>query len=1213
MTSRRSYLETINAGRQRRAAPSLDDLNRTLEALESQLERPRPFAGLESETPHRGQAALRNVTRDFERTRREGDGAAAVGQIAAELNALREEMRAQMADALAREFEGLRSEVRRIAHEASENGPGAGLDRDIERLQAAIADLATRSDDRSVSVLRLELEQVKAGLGGLAREDTLRDFDRRMTRFAEEVSSRDTDSDPAIAALTGRLEEIAIAVDALPSSLSITALEERVRTLASALDGLARQQDTQSAQTFDMIGERLDEISRAIAASVGTASAARFDPEPFQRIEARMASLASQIEELVDDRPSREVLGQIAALSTRVDEIAARAVLPEKAVERLGNQLTAIVDRLEKEPSALDANAVFDGLERRFADLAEALDRRQNEANEQGSALLHDLDARLESIVTRLDAQATNSGSELLAVMDERFADLSARLDDRVAFGPEAASIRSLEIRLEDIAARIEASSRQAGNVDSSIIQRLETQVADLTAYLSRPAQSLPALDDLAPRFDQIERSIASQHQSLIDAAREAAVEAVRELSSEDADPQALAALSSELQAFETLTRKSDERNARTFEAIHDTLIKIVDRLGAMEQGEPAPSPAAAPRMPAAAQLETRVPVLDEPKPVLSETPSIAADDAEPLLDEEVATARQELGERSVRSPAEAAAAAAAAAMKNETGLMTPVADKRSMLGGLRGAFRRRKEKAGATEIVETAALEKDEPSLDQPLDPKLANQPLEPGSGAPDLNAIMKRVREERGPLNRKDEIDAAKSDFIAAARRAAQAAAAEAVIKKKSGDDGGSARSRFGALLSARRKTVLMGTVAIAVGLAGVQLSQAFLSDGEQVAATDIQPVEPVAEPAPQMLASATPDTVEAAMAADSTDVETMAEPAVGPLAATEAVAQPEPMAPEVADAAPTVPAAQTAFAAEQPMLGAAGEQKLAAINPAPTPATAGPASLREAADAGDPRALFEIGSRYAEGRNGEADMTEAARWYQRAADAGFAPAQYRIGSFYEKGLGVERDVAKARALYEASATQGNASAMHNLAVLYAMGADGAPDNENAVKWFTAAADHGIKDSQFNLGILAAKGVGMPQDLEASYKWFALVAKGGDSDAAAKRDEIAKTLKPAELEKAKASADQWKAKETDAAANDVSVPADWRESQDTTASVDLKQAVRNIQRILNKNGYDAGEPDGVMGGKTKSAVIAFQAANDLTPDGEINEPLVRALLAKK
>ena len=61
------------------------------------------------------------------------------------------------------------------------------------------------------------------------------------------------------------------------------------------------------------------------------------------------------------------------------------------------------------------------------------------------------------------------------------------------------------------------------------------------------------------------------------------------------------------------------------------------------------------------------------------------------------------------------------------------------------------------------------------------------------------------------------------------------------------------------------------------------------------------------------------------------------------------------------------------------------------------------------------------------------------------------------------------------------------------------------------------------------------------------------------------------------------------------------------------MKKAVQNIQLILNKNGYDAGGADGVMGGKTKTAIMAFQTDNKMQATGEIDEKLVKALLARK
>src|SRR5690606_34223392 len=126
-----------------------------------------------------------------------------------------------------------------------------------------------------------------------------------------------------------------------------------------------------------------------------------------------------------------------------------------------------------------------------------------------------------------------------------------------------------------------------------------------------------------------------------------------------------------------------------------------------------------------------------------------------------------------------------------------------------------------------------------------------------------------------------------------------------------------------------------------------------------------------------------------------------------------------------------------------------------------------------------------------------------------------------FYEKGIGVARDIAEAKRWYRQAAESGNASAMHNLAVLHAMGAEGDADNEAASRWFLRAAELGVRDSQFNLGILSAKGVGMEQNLQEAYKWFALVAKAGDKDAAEKRDEIARALRPEQLETARAAAE--------------------------------------------------------------------------------------------
>ncbi|OWK21244.1 hypothetical protein AJ88_19985 [Mesorhizobium amorphae CCBAU 01583] len=260
-------------------------------------------------------------------------------------------------------------------------------------------------------------------------------------------------------------------------------------------------------------------------------------------------------------------------------------------------------------------------------------------------------------------------------------------------------------------------------------------------------------------------------------------------------------------------------------------------------------------------------------------------------------------GEPAPRSPAEAAAAAAMAALGSDT-----IADKKdmtgrkkSMFGGLARAFRGKKD----TDMPPLAgsAPDADVPSvdLDEPLDPKLANRPLEPGSGAPDLNAIMKRVRDERGQPVKRSEGDAAKSDFIAAARRAAQAAAAEAdALKRQSTMSGPVKALRIGDLLKARRKPILMAAAAIMLALAGLQLGKAFFSDPAPVASNDIAPII-----APQPVETASVN------AASEPKAEAMAQDAPA-----RAVRQAEPSAPTVKDDMLAQPASAPPSGADMPM---------------------------------------------------------------------------------------------------------------------------------------------------------------------------------------------------------------------------------------------------------------------------------------------------------
>ena len=1239
MKTKRSYLENVNAGRQRRPGPASENvshnISRTLSQLEGRLGRALEAGKRDSQNESdivqrlerltdrfgmlrrsdqqqasgqidASRANLERIAREIEKSRHQEDQLASIGGIASELKTLRDEMHGTVNSDLRRELNTLRQEMERVAAAPRTSLPRE-LNGEIERLTSAIERLVDRSDDKNTKLMRLELEQVRSALSDVAREDTVRALETRMRG-----------TDPVLERLGARLEEISAAINSLPESLSLRSLEQGVRMLAVALDRFIEQRDKNGPDLYALVEERLDEISRAITASAALAHSPTFDAGQLQRVEARIASLAAQLDELVQNRSEGVIAERLGALSERVDEIARRIDVPEQAMDRVTGLMTQISEKLDAAPPQRQADRLFRGLEDRFSHLSELIARRAHETIQQGHVLFQDLERRLEEMAERLEQGANTIDTEngLIAALDDRFAELAAHLDSsRHPTGGEN-KLHSLEARLDDISGRLQTSAA-AASVDPDVIRNLEKQVASLAAHLEQPGRDLPVLEDLRPRLDKIERSIEQNRAAVLEAARRAAEEVAERLTA--ARPQD-DRLKAELEKLQTLTKKSDERNTKTFEAIHETLLKIVNRLSSLEAGAEKHEAADAP------SLDPSMRILNERAPA---TPAAK------------------------RSPAEAAASAAVSAIHDDEATKE-VQEPRKLLTGLSRAFSARRDE------LETP---REEPTLsDDALEVDLdhLNEPLEPGSGKPDINAIMRRVREQYETREHPSE-DVTKADFIAAARRAAQAAAAEAEVggkgRKRTRKEGG--RSSATKILRRHKKQLLL-SMGAAVLLAGglyfggtaIRATQdlAGLATGESAperiepethsAALDTDPAEThVAQLAPAPTAPQAPEVAAAPKAAKVTAApEAVERPAVSAEETTAALKAPA-MAPQETpqsgaeqgtdqrDSVAELISGQTALPQEQlPPLSSSGVQLptlLTAAEPAQKssklawqaqipdiPAEIEPATLREAAASGKPEALYEIASRYAEGRGVAVNMGEAAKWYEHAAELGLAPAQYRIGNLYEKGMGVERDLTKAKMWYQLAADQGNANAMHNLGVLFAMGVEGTADNGSAARWFQEAADLGVTDSQFNLGILAAKGVGIPLDLVEAYKWFDIVARTGDADAAAKRDEIAKTMSAEDLAQAQGKAKLWAAREGNPMANVVSIPPEWTPSQEITASVDMKKAISNVQLILGKIGFDAGPADGVMGEKTRSAIRAFQKQNGMAETGEIDEPLVRALL---
>lgn len=1139
----------------------------------------------------------------------------AMNDIARALVGLRQELKQDITDGLTREMNSLRNEIRGIKSEAENQTLADDMRADMQRLSESISQLGRQASPAETQALRSEFEELRTMIDGLAREDSIQRMERQWGAMDDRLNGFNGQGvHDELSAVAMRLDEIKDQLGGMRASPAVDALEEKLLTIAHAVEMLGKQagpDNHRMVSQFSALDERLDEISRAIAASSHQAAP---DHALFKSLENRIAAIAGQIETL--NRPAETGLGaRIEALAARVEDLA-----NEEAAARLDERLQQLSLLLERSQEAQQQPELTGHL----ADISRKIDALEN------GSINDALAERLDMLSRRIE--------ELDLQQEPRFE------DDRFS---------RIEGRLVDIAQRLE-DAQTAPAEDHEALRGLEAQIAHLSSLISAPQAALSAdgggtvSSDLESRMAVLEDYMATSDEYIIEAARQAA-EAVMEAygrnggpagGAHTADMAAISALADDLRTLEEISRSSDERTARTFEALHETLVQIAGKLERIDGSSSRRSAyddedhESRPVMPKASMPQFAGTASESyPSDSYADVDLLAEDEEEPPQPfgrrvQERQEAWPEPGEEghdNAYPPADDHQVQAEPEVRAETQMPVAAADtgRKSLLSGLaKRLSRKRGEEPAAAPVRQHVDPS---PSIDaiDTIAPEEANQLLEPGSGVPDVKKILERVRAGqtgKDGVARMPASEAEKADFIAAARRAAQMAADEADTLGKSSRQ----KLASGAPASSGvKRPILMAVGAVLLAIMSYPLVSTLLNGDEAPVQPPVAAIEESAAGNTQAADAgagdnAGPAPVETAGEEPAADGALVAPPeGTASLETDEAPADileplPADEAGETADAAPLAGDAQTqtADAGTAPAADAA-------IDPAPTASITvsddiGPASLVKAAREKDPLALFEIGARYTEGRGVTADPAEAVKWYELSAAEGFAPAEYRLANVYEKGTGVGRDLEKAKDFYRLAAEKGNASAMHNLAVLLATGAGATPDFKAASDWFQKAADLGVRDSQFNLAILYARGNGVNQDLEESYKWFAIAARDGDKDAAEKRDEVANAMRPEQLDSAKAKFNEWKPKALDTKANSAIVPDEWAGKADTTASIDMTKAIRNIQAILNNNGFNAGTPDGQMGKKTIAAIKAFQTSVGQKPTGEIDDALVKELLKR-
>lgn len=205
------------------------------------------------------------------------------------------------------------------------------------------------------------------------------------------------------------------------------------------------------------------------------------------------------------------------------------------------------------------------------------------------------------------------------------------------------------------------------------------------------------------------------------------------------------------------------------------------------------------------------------------------------------------------------------------------------------------------------------------------------------------------------------------------------------------------------------------------------------------------------------------------------------------------------------------------------------------------------RQAADLGNPVALYNLGRSYYTGTNGlPLDWTAARRclehasgeglvaaqhllgqlnvdqnrhtnavvWFTRAAEHGFIPSMCSLADLYHQGRGVPQDLSRAVQWYRRAADADFVPAQYQLGVLY----DSGGNVQNPVLaeiYLRKAAEHGHRESQYLMGLQYYRGRTVTADLAEAYRWWSLAETSGLEVASAARRQLMRIITPADLQR--------------------------------------------------------------------------------------------------
>lgn len=171
-------------------------------------------------------------------------------------------------------------------------------------------------------------------------------------------------------------------------------------------------------------------------------------------------------------------------------------------------------------------------------------------------------------------------------------------------------------------------------------------------------------------------------------------------------------------------------------------------------------------------------------------------------------------------------------------------------------------------------------------------------------------------------------------------------------------------------------------------------------------------------------------------------------------------------------------------------------------------------EAASAGLPAAMNNVGVCYANGQGVAADQVQAFNWMKKAAEGGYAPACHILGQKYLQGHGTKVDLQQAflwtkKAVELDPSNEQYGSDLENIrqlsehenAHLLNTGLERYKSGryEEAFQLFLQAAERGFVPAMNNVSVMYANGQGVAADQVQAFQWMKRAAEGGNASACA------------------------------------------------------------------------------------------------------------------